>query len=175
MTKSLERTASYGVRQKARGKNLRLRLMLLSLYLALFVGYCVLFLSVVKMPQLIALFPILLLIIVPPTWRPLSCEREYSVECGFFIVENLYSFSKRKELARVEIRSAKEIAPYTPDAVRGARVQDYRGDTHSPDSYYVLYEKNGRRYALLFEGTQKLVRALRRHNGATAVLDTLRH
>ncbi|MBQ4324988.1 MAG: hypothetical protein IJC29_04255 [Clostridia bacterium] len=71
--------------------------------------------------------------------------------------------------------SRDRAAPYASGATRGARVQDYRGDTHSPDSYYVLYEKNGRRYALLFEGTQKLVRALRRHNGATAVLDTLRH
>ena len=155
---------SYGVRQRAKGRNLRMRILLILSYITLTVSLCLLVTIPIKMPQLIAIVPTVLLIVVPPTWRPLTCDIEYTVDLCLFTVERVYSFRRRKVMVSISLKEAGVCAmPYTAESVRGHQVRDFRGNPEK-EAYCLQYSgKNGKPCALLFETTPKLLKSLARH------------
>ena len=108
-------SASYGVKARAEGKLLLLRVLLILGYVAFSAGYCTVFLVPVKMPALIAVLPILLLILIPSTWRLVSFDYEYVVEHGELAVEKLYNTKKRRRVLAVRLREAVRVVPLTAD------------------------------------------------------------
>ena len=50
-----------------------------------------------------------------------------------------------------------EIAPYDSNMMISdvSRVYDYLSDSRSDDAYYAIYENNGVRYAVVFDGDEK--------------------
>ncbi len=169
-------SASYGVKTRAEGKILLLRILLILGYVVFSAGFCVVFLVPVKMPALIAVLPILLLVLIPSTWRLVSFDYEYVVEHGEFAVEKLYSTKKRRRVLSVRLREAVRVVPLTADvSLEGLSVRDYRGTRTSPDSYLLEYRtEDGKAAAVLFEATKKIVKMIAKYNSATVVSDGLR-
>lgn len=169
--------ATYGVAKRAEGKNRLYRILLILAYIAFSGGFCVMFTAVVKMPAVIAVLPVLLLIFVPFTWRQVCYDLEYSVEHGELIVEKLFNTKKRRKIFSILLREAEAILPLPDLAAAGKSyaVRDLRGDLKSPDSYAILYTKDGKSAAVYFEATTKLVKMMAKYNTNTTVSKDLRN
>lgn len=157
----------YAVDQKAEGKNLRLRVLLVSGYiLAAVLIFVVLYR--VRIVQLVALLPLLLLILVLWTWRYVSVTHEYIIATGEISFAEIYSNRRRKEVLRLRVRDVRAIEPaadHRPSDVE--RVYDFRGSEKTPDAYWILFRDDKDRNCLAyFEATAKALRLLAMYNPA---------
>ncbi len=164
--------ASYGVKTRAEGKNLLYRILLILGYIAFSVGYILVFTLPVKIPQLIAILPVFLLVIVCSTWRLVNFDYEYLVEHGELAVEKLFNTKKRRRVLTLRLKEAGRILPMPLDfsAKEYDKTLDLRGSTKSPDSYLIEYRApDGRHTAVLVEVTTKLVKMMAKYNDKTVL------
>ena len=163
--------ASYGVTKRPEGKNRLYRLLLLFGYFLFSIGFCLCFTVLILMPAVIAVLPVLLLIFVPFTWRQVAYDLEYTVEHGEFVVEKLFNNKKRRKIFSLLVREAEVILPLSelPSGERPAAVRDLRGSLSSPDAYAMIYQSKGKRCAVYFEATTKLVKIVAKYNPNTTV------
>lgn len=168
--------AAYGVAKRAEGKNRLYRLLLLLGYFLFSLAFVLCFTVLVKLPAVIAVLPVLLLIFVPFTWRQVAYDLEYTMEHGELVVEKLFNNKKRRRIFSLLVREAEAILPYSELAGKAGalRIRDLRGDLHSPDSYAIVYTREGTRRAVLFESTTKLVKIMAKYNPNTTVSKDLR-
>ena len=90
--------------------------------------------------------------------RPLLSEsRDYEIVDGSFRIYKIYGKSISKKAFECELRDMSEIAPYklNMEILDVAHVYDYLSDSRSDDAYYAIYEKNGTRVAVIFDGDEK--------------------
>lgn len=169
--------ATYGVRKRAEGKNRLYRILLIAGYILFSIGFCLVFTVLVTMPAVIAVLPVLLLIFVPFTWRQVAYDVEYTVEHGELIIEKLFNTKKRRRIFSILIREAESVVPMSSLDREGriSAIRDLRGDMKSPDSYAIVYSKDGKRVAVLFEATTKLVKMMAKYNTSTVVSKDLRN
>ncbi|MBQ8748026.1 MAG: hypothetical protein IJZ08_09215 [Clostridia bacterium] len=166
----------YTVAQKAEGKNLTNRLLLILLYTVYSVVFAVFFLAgPVKIPMLVALLPVTLWIIIFFTWRFVSVEHEYMLASGVMTFVDIYGGRKRKALFACPVKEMREIAPLRPTTQLNAKtVIDMRGSVKSADSYYfIINDRDGESAAVLFEATSKAVQIMKYYNSATVTSDSL--
>lgn len=106
--------------------------------------------------------------------RRTKLQYDYSVYDGIFIVSAVYGGRSRQTLYEVELKKAELIAPdddtyidklkqYNPESEQNASFEG------GENRYFVLYEDNGKRTVLYFEGEIEFVRVLRRYNAKTVV------
>ena len=168
--------ASYGVTKRPEGKNRLHRLLLILAYFLFSIGFCLCFTVLILMPAVIAVLPVLLLIFVPFTWRQVAYDLEYTVEHGEFVVEKLFNNKKRRKIFSLLVREAEVILPLKelPTDKKTSSVRDLRGSISSPDSYAMIYANKGKRCAVYFEATTKLVKIMAKYNANTTVSKDLR-
>lgn len=167
----------YAVDEKAKGKNLALRFLLVSFYIAFGLAFFIFFCSIGFVP-VIAMLPFLLLIIIFFTWRYVSVSHEYIIAVGEIVFSHIYSNKKRKEVLRLSIREVKEVAPDDGQKQAGIKkIYDFRGDKASPDSYYLVFKTKTDAYAIVyFEATKKALKLMQLYNpGAVKLGKTLRY
>lgn len=90
-------------------------------------------------------------------------EYEYSVSGGFIAFAAVYAKQYRKEIASIDLKkSVSRIAPYTGDfnGIKVSSVADLRSGKDAVGSYYIVYEENKAKHAILFDATKKTVNAL---------------
>lgn len=170
--------AEYSVAKKAEGDNLAKRILLVLLYVFFGSGYIVFFLTVVKMPQVIAVLPLLIWMLVFFTWYLVKYDYEYKIEQGEMIFYIAYSRKKRKEQLRFRIKNAEKIAPvahFDDEQIKNAVKCDFRGTVKSPDSYIAYYLNKGREHAVYFEATEQAVKLMRKFNEKTVLSEGLRY
>ena len=90
----------YAVEEKNGGKNRLLRAILILFYILYSAAFFLAF-YMLLVPQLIALLPFTLLIIVPLTWRYVSVTHEYIISTGEISFANIYANRKRKEVLKL--------------------------------------------------------------------------
>ena len=166
----------YTVTQKAEGKNLTNRLLLILLYTVYSVVFAVFFLAgPVKIPMLVALLPVTLWIIIFFTWRFVSVEHEYMLASGVMTFVDIYGGRQRKALFACPVKEMREIAPLRPTTQLNAKtVIDMRGSVKSADSYYfIINDRDGNSTAVLFEATSTAVQIMKYYNSATVTSDSL--
>lgn len=166
----------YTVAQKAEGKSLTNRLLLIALYVVYSVAFAAFFLAgPIKIPMLVALLPVTLWIIIFFTWRFVSVEHEYMLASGVMTFVDIYGGRKRRALFACPVKEMREIAPLRDTSRLNAKtVIDMRGTVKSRDSYYfIINDRDGETAAVLFEATNKAVQILKYYNGATVPSDTL--
>ena len=166
----------YAVTQKAEGKNLTNRLLLILLYTVYSVVFAVFFLAgPVKIPMLVALLPVTLWIIIFFTWRFVSVEHEYMLASGVMTFVDIYGGRQRKALFACPVKEMREIAPLRPTTQLNAKtVIDMRGSVKSADSYYfIINDRAGNSTAVLFEATSSAVQIMKYYNSATVTSDSL--
>ena len=163
----------YAVEEKNSGKNRLLRTMLVLAYVVYSAAFFILFYTLL-IPQIIALLPFTLLIIVPLTWRYVSVTHEYIISTGEISFAHIYANRKRKEIVKLPIR---ELCRVEPCAHQGRdekgnffRTYDFRSSPDSPDAYRIVYnDEKGRRCLVLFDATKKALKLMRIYNPSGVV------
>lgn len=87
----------------------------------------------------------------------LSEKRDYEIVDGSFRIYKVYGKSASKKAFEIELKEMIEISPYNvSEHVCGVdKVTDLLSDSKSSDAYYGIYEKNGQRCAVIFDGDEK--------------------
>ena len=175
MTESIN-SASYTVSRKSERKNALARVSLVCAYILFGLAYSGFFIAI-RVPQLIAILPILLWMAVFFTWKYVSYDICYIVDAGNFYVEKEYG-RKKKFVFSCHVREAEEIAPLNREnslaLAKAGKVTDLRGSASSPDSYYIKCKTDGKIQIVYFEATTRMVKLLYRLNEKTEISKGLR-
>ncbi len=153
----------YAVDVKPQGR-LRFRRLLLVLFYVLFSACFFFGFSLLGIPQVIAVLPIIIWILVYYTWLYVSVSYEYVIAVGEITFVAVYGNRKRRELLRLHIREVESVF-YEDDGTAYDRVYDYRGDRETPDSYAIAFnDVEGHRAVVYFEATRKALKLLALYN-----------
>ena len=155
--------AEYGVERRAEGKNKLARMLLVFLYIVFASSYAGFFISV-RIPQVIALLPIFLWILVFFTWRLVKYDCEYKIEQGEMIFFISYSAKRKKEKLRIRVKDAKKIIPEKEYDRGTEEFFDFRGSKKCSDGYVIVYEQGGKEIAVAFEAIPQALKILKRLN-----------
>lgn len=168
--------SEYVVTKKAEGKNLLLRILLITLYVSFALSYFIFFTVVLPIVMLIALLPLFIWMLVFFTWRYASVEIEYQILSGTVTFYHIYGGRSRRKKFAYKIKDMLTVAPmdrsHESDYTRAASVHDFRGSRGSPDAYYFTYQNNGKHCAVFFEATSKTLKSFRYYNSAATVIST---
>lgn len=157
----------YITPMRAWGRNLRMRIFLMVLYLVFAVGYVLLFTVAVRMSNLISILPLLLAILVFYTWRMVRYEWAVRVERGHVTLAKVRG-RHRRTLYEFSLSDVIYAAPMShrifplPRDVSSARMLDARAHPDAP-AYGVVVCEQGKNRTVLFPVTYKLVRAMHRY------------
>lgn len=172
MNESSHNFAEYAVVQKKEGKNRRLRLFLVFVYVGFGLAYFGFVLATGWVP-LGALLPLLEWMLVFFTWRYVQVEHEYTIAMGTMTFTEIYGARRRKTALTVDCREMSRIAPvgrgYDGELAGVRRRYDFRGSVSSPDSYFAIFTLDGVRSAVFFEGCRKTVKLLKFYNPSATV------
>lgn len=163
----------HSVKPKNEGKLRRNK----RLTIAGYVLFCVVYICAVTIPvQLyptIAGVPFFLYALIRITWWRFDYGIDYTLAHGELKIEKVYSASRRREIARIQVKDASAIAPLSALTLP-ATVLDARSTASAPNSYGILYRSpEGKETALLFEATAKMAKMMARFNPATVVAEDL--
>ena len=167
----------YAVDEKPCGKNLVLRILLITGYVLFSLAFFLLFISI-RIPHVIALLPILLLIIVLFSWKYVSVTHEYIIAVGEITFAHIYANRRRKEVLRLAVRDLKEIAPDDGQVQQGIdKTYDFRSEKNAQDSYYLVFQNEREQTCLVyFEATKKALKLMQIYNpGAVKFGKSLRY
>lgn len=168
--------SEYVVAKKAEGKNLLLRILLITLYVSFALSYFIFFTVVLPIVMLIALLPVFIWMLVFFTWRYASVEIEYQIVSGVVTFYHIYGGRSRRKKFAYKIKDMITVAPmdrtHESDYTRAVLVRDFRGAKGTPDGYYFTYQKDGKHCAVFFEATSKTVKSFRYYNSAATVIST---
>lgn len=154
------RYAEYEVSRRSEGKNRLARWLLLLFYIAFGGAYCVFFTVLIKLPQVIAILPLLLWILVYFTQRLVRYDIQVRVESGNFSVYKSAG-KKRRLVFSARIKTALSDGPAVKHAALSG-TKDFRGSARSPEGWFLQFPEG----VILFEATAALVKALHFYNSA---------
>ena len=172
----------YAVRQKAEGKYLTRRLLLIALYVVFGLGYFGFFtIGPVKITPMIAILPIFEWMLVFFTWRYASVEHEYQMASGTISFTDVYGNRSRRKKLECTIKDMTKIAPATAEYAADAagtdarHTFDFRGSKSSPDAYFfTINDKSGAKCVVYFEATAKALKIFRFYNPSATVVTQVR-
>ena len=169
----------YGAEQKAEGKFLVAKLLLLFLYVAYTVAYFVI-IFVTRIFPLGALIPVTLWMLIFFTWRYISPDYKYEIEGGTFTFYKNYGKTdkSKKKKSEFKISGAEAIAPI--DSIKSEikafapkRVFNAIPYKASPDQYAAIYtDTEGVKCVLYFVATAQSLKLLHLHNSRTVLEKT---
>ena len=153
--------AEYTVLQKAEGRYLHLRILLVSLYILLAFSYVAL--SVwISLVQIIAVLPLLMWILIHFTWRYVSLEHSLVIAEGTLTVTDILKDGKRIPRLKIVLARASALSEIPPKAPKNVRLYDFRGDRHASDAYSITFNDKGKSAALYLRTTPEFLRILKR-------------
>ena len=171
--------AEYTVTQKAEGKNLRKRLLLLGLYLIVLAVIVVVINATNGGAAVwVGVLFVLFVALVWFTWRLVKEEKQYEVSNAHLRISAINGSGKASLLFENLVSEFALIAPlndeYRDRFAAAGQVLDFRGDTKSPDSYFALLEKDGSTTAVCFEATNKMLKVMKFYNKNGTVVTEVR-
>lgn len=174
--------AEYTVQQKAEGKYLTRKLLLIGFYVLFSVGYFLFFtVGPVKIVMLIALLPVFLWIIIHFTWRYGSVEHEYTIVSGTMTLTEVFGNRSRKVIFEAKIKDMSVIAPWNEEArsklpAGVIKTYDMLSTKSSPDAYYAICSvEGGQKILVLFEAIEKALKIMRFYNASAVVVTKTRY
>ncbi len=172
--------AEYATSQRAEGKFKTRKLMFIigyaivsAILLAGFAipgfGFIIGFFSVIIIPAMIIF-----------TKRFMLPDYKYVIETGdmkFYI-----NYGKKDKLIfETKIKDMEAIAPYEGEymltfaAAGVTTTYDYRGTANTPDAYYAIFTKDGKKCAVLFENCENAMKQLYYYNKAAVKRESFNH
>ena len=161
--------AEYAVAKKAEGKNLLLRILLITLYVSFALAYFIFFTAVIPIVMLIALLPLFVWMLVFFTWRYVSLEYKYTVESGVFTLYTVYGAKKQKKLCELRLRDAKRILPVSEfkdeiAAFSPSVIFDGRASKDVSDDYAILYYEDDKPAVIYVDAPEQSVKVFHYYN-----------
>jgi hypothetical protein len=153
--------AEYSVAQKAEGKNLLLRILLISSYVLLSLGFFIFFTMVFKIVMLISILPLLIWILVFFTWRYVSYDYYFEFKSGTLEVGTIRGGAKGRKksvLHTIHVKEAVYAARYGSVDELGTldELCDYSSSVKEESRIAIVYEKDGKRVGVVLDSTTKL-------------------
>lgn len=171
--------AERTVTKKAEGSNLTKRLLLWLLYIIVFAGVIVLFAAVKGAALWGGILFVLLIALVFFTQRLVKEERKVTVSEAKLHIYSVNGSGKEKLMFEELVSAFTVIAPVNEENkdtyTNVDRVVDGRGDAKSPDAYFGLLEKDGKKTAVFFETTNKMLNIMKFYNKKGTVVTTVRY
>ena len=172
--------AERTVTKKAEGTNLRNRILLWILYFVVFAAIVV---SIIVTNGGLALWGFLfflgLIALIFFTQRLVKEERKYVVENAKLHIYNVNAGGKEKLVFEELVSAFSLIAPvndeYKAEIDAADEKLDCRGDAKSPDSYVGILEKDGKKTAVFFEVTNKMLKVMKFYNSKGTVVVNVRY
>jgi hypothetical protein len=173
-------TYEYAAEQKNEGKFKTLRLLVILGYVLFAAAYAVVFAAILKIPQVIAVLPIFIWMLVFFTWKYTKPDYRYVIERGDMVFTVVYGKKKKgaKPKTSFKVSSAVAIAPKAElaDAIREfhpKHIYSAVPSVKSTDVYAALYENGaGERFVFYFVATAAALKLLRFLNSKTVVTKT---
>ena len=153
--------AEYTVLQKAEGKFLRLRILLVCLYVAFVFAYIAMSVAT-SLFQIIAILPLLLWILVHFTWRYVSLEHSLVIGEGTLTVTDILKDGKKSQRLKITLSEAESLTEIPQKVPSNVILYDFRGDTHADGSYCISFKKDGKNAMLYLRTTPEFLRILKR-------------
>ena len=153
--------AEYTVLQKAEGRFLRLRILLISLYILFGLSYAI-FAIVISIVQIIALLPLLLWILAHFTFRYVSLEHSLTISEGALTVTDILKDGKKIKRLKIVLSEAETLSEIPQEVPKNVIIYDYRGDTQASGSYCITFKENGKKAVLYLRTTPEFLRILKR-------------
>ena len=128
--------SEYVVAKKAEGKNLLLRILLITLYVLFALFYFLFFTVVLPIVMLIALLPLFVWMLVFFTWRYAALEIEYQIHSGTVSFYHIYGGRSRRKMFEYRIKDLITVAPmdrtHEKEFTRATLTHDFRGAKTPP-------------------------------------------
>ena len=153
--------AEYTVLQKAEGRILRLRILLLSLYVLFGFAY-VTFSILIGIVQIIAILPILLWILAHFTWRYVALEHSLVIGEGTLTVTDILKDGKKIPRLKIVLAEAESLSAIPDKTPSNVTLYDFRGDTNASDCYCIAFSDHGKPAMLYLRTTPEFLRILKR-------------
>ena len=132
---------------------------------------CFIVLSIQALASYIVILFWLVVGIVYVAYRIISStnvEFEYSVTNGELDVDKIINKKRRKHLLSADTKSFEIFEPVTEELLNRVKgtganiVLHAEGDISSPDTYVAVFNKNGAKYCLYFQPSQRILDAIAR-------------
>ena len=173
--------AEYTVTKKAEGKNLRKRIALIAVYVIYIIAVVLITVATKGGGAMWGfLFFLLFIIIVFFSWKLVKEDRKYECTNAKLVISELNEGigSKPKVVSEELISAYDIIAPMTDEYKdrwsNADEIEDFRGDSKSPDSYFARLEKDGKSRVIYFEVTNKMLKSMKFYNSKGTVVTTVR-
>lgn len=153
--------AEYTVLQKSEGKFLRLRILLICLYVVFVFTYIAISVAT-SLFQIIAILPLLLWILVHFTWRYVSLEHSLVIGEGTLTVTDILKDGKKSQRLKITLSEAESLTEIPSKVPKNVTLYDFRGDTHADGSYCISFKKDGKNAILYLRTTPEFLRILKR-------------
>lgn len=173
-------TYEYAAEQKSEGKFKALRILVLLGYFLFAAAYAIIFAAILKIPQVIAVLPIFIWMLVFFTWKYTKPDYRYSIERGDMTFTVVYGKKKKgkKPTCSFKVSSASLIAPKADlsNAFREwhpKHVYSAVPSVKSTDVYAALFtNESDERCVFYFIATAQALKLLRFLNSKTVVTST---
>ena len=167
--------AEFAVSRKSDGKIRLQRLLFILLYIAFAAVYCFVFLVLVKMGPVIAILPLFLLIIWFFTWKLTKMEYMYIVTQGYLHIYVYNGYNNAKEVLKEKLSENEGIYPAKDEDYKkiasGCDAElDYSAGKNTEDRYFAVFQMNGKKTAVYFTASSKLLTVMRYFGGENVVV-----
>lgn len=171
--------AERTVTKKAEGSNLTKRLLLWLLYIVVFAGVIVLFALIKGAALWGGILFVLLIALVFFTQRLVKEERKVVLSNAKLHIYAVNAGGKEKLIFEELVSAFSVIAPVNEENkakyADADNTIDGRGDAKSPDAYFGLLEKDGKKTAVFFETTNAMIKLMSFYNKKGTVVTTVRY
>ncbi|MBQ8496148.1 MAG: hypothetical protein IJ489_01670 [Clostridia bacterium] len=167
--------AEFAIARKPDSKIKTQRLLFILLYAAFAIAYCFVFLVLTKLPMVIAIMPLFVLIMWFFTWKLTKIEYMYIVTQGHLHIYRYNGYNNAKEVLKVKVSETEGIYPvsdeeYAKYADACEATLDYSIGVGSEDRYFAIFRIDGKKTAVYFTASAKLLNGLHYFGGENVVV-----
>lgn len=170
-----EHFSQYEITAKPDGKVRLTRFFLILIYAAFSAGYVMLFTVVTKMAALIAILPFFLWMLWYFTWKHTQIEYAYVICRGEFHIYRVNGYGNATEVLFRQISDCEAAFPAS-DTGKLAGIGSklfYASAPESANLYAAIWQINGKRTAVYFDASSKLLSSMRYYGGDSVTVSEL--
>ncbi len=154
---------NYTVSKKKEGKLKLFCILLILAYAVVDIFYAVVFFTIIKIPMMGALIPVLTWMMIFFTWRFVQIEYEYKIFGGEMTFRVCYGEKYSNEICSFKFSEVISIEPLMDvenellSTITADKKYDCRSSKNANNVYVAIFEKSFEKYAVYFEINEKVL------------------
>ncbi len=176
--------AEYTVEQKAEGKYLKRKILLMTVYGIIIFAYIGLMVALSNYGVLVAILtlpfiPLTIMIVRNLTWnRYVKVEHKYEIANAKLRITDIYGPKREQVVFENLLSEFSSIGPMDEENrdkwEQADKILDFRGSNKSEESYYARLEKDGKSLVVRFEAINKMVKSMKFYNSSATIVKQMR-